>query len=631
MALSKYIQVNQQILLSYEYDNFAIDTSEVLDNEDYFLTNHNPYVITYLDGTLGFIDTYGNRIEKDTVWHNTPTYQRFPDQDRSNFYWPGYLIQDSSNEIYSLGISQNLQILENLRSLGWIRNYQTFESIFDSSSDVPQVLYYDTIKIYLVSGYIVNNYDGFSIRVTAGQTKTNVGASRVTLLDFVFFKDRLKDLIEWIPNPIYMNSRFYDRYIQVKVPSIYALVRLGSNQLNISRNLDLYIEFSTIQSDFVTQENPMIIGSGSSSVTLSGTCSFNEDTPVEAEVRMNSNSDYFNAAIYQDPDTYEIIYYPTYGSIQETRDLDIQVMSAIESGQIFLYTQGFNDVNTEIEKYDEIYSTESYQWCILNELNIRYVYQRLNEFTQEIETYVRSENQTNLIEYTGKTQQDGEFYKTYYNPKIREVNGYQIHSIIFNLICHLVNRMNGAEVTRSVAMTVTNPEVYMNLDKLDLRNLVTWKIFNKVENPSVIYAENSISSSTSAINKVFYSSDDIVVQQDGSYYTQGQGTLYLFKVDHNYRFNLYQASQTNTRIPYALSGPYKYVLILPVVDGTSIEIAPTYSANMNLGSGQVEYKITADQSKRAMAVAESDRYFAIMCKNSNGEKTNIYQGKLSYY
>ncbi len=631
MALSKYIQVNQQILLSYEYDNFAIDTSEVLDNEDYFLSNHNPYVITYNDGTLGLIDTYGNRIEKDTVWHNTPTYQRFPDKDRSNFYWPGYLVPNTSNEIYSLGSSQNLQILENLKSEGWIRNYQKFETIFDSSADVPQVLYYDTIKIYLVSGYIVNNYDGFSIRVTAGQTKTNVGASRVTLLDFIFFKDRLKDMIEWIPNPIYMNSRFYDRYIQIKVPSIYALARLGSNQLNISRNLDLYIEFSTIQSDFVLQEDPMVLGTGSSALTLSGTCSFNEDVPVEAEVRMNSNSDYFNAAIYQDPVTYEIIYYPTYGSIKETRDLDIQVMAAIESGQIFLYTQGFNDVNTEIENYDELYSIESYQWCVLNELNVRYVYQRLNESTQEIETYVKSENQTNLIEYTGKTQQDGEFYKTYYNPKIRDVNGYQIHSIIFNLICHLVNRMNGAEVTRSVAMTVTNPEVYMNLDKLDLRNLVTWKIFNKVENPSVIYAENNSPSLTNAINKVFYSSDDIVIQQNSSYFTQGQGTLYLFKVDHNYRFNLYQASQTNTRIPYALSGPYEYILVLPVVDGTSIEIAPTYSTNMNLGSGQVEYKITAGQAKRAMAVAESERYFAIMCKNSNGEKTNVYQGKLSYY
>lgn len=634
MSLSKLIQINNQILLSYDYDNYATDSGESLEQE-YSLSYHLPYVVEYNDGTLGYIDTYGNSKEIDSTRRNTPTYQRFTDSDNSTYYWPGYFVKDEDK--VSLSSEENYNILDTLYKEGHLKSVKPFRDCFENPEDSPNSLYYDTLKIYLISGYMLNSIEGFSIKVKARKNSSEHG-EYTSLLDFVFIKDRLKDLVEWIPNPMYMNSRFYDRVIQIKIPSPYALSRLGKNSLDISRNLDIYLEFSTISPGFLNAESPFMLQN--SDIVLTGTSSFVNDATVQASIRMNTNSDYFNVSIYQDKDTGEIIYYPTYGIVKANsegviyeypRPLNYDVMSSIESGRILMYSQGFNDVNTEIDSFDEIYSQETFQWCILNELNVRYVYQRLNQSTQEIETYIKNQNSTNLIDYTGKSERDGEFWKTRFFPIIEDVQNYELHSIIVAVQCHLVNRMNGAEVIRTASITVTDLAPYSMLKNIETKNMITWKIFNKIENNSVQVNPSSSSQQQSQISKIFYESNSIVMQEDSNYMSQGKATLYLYKTDHYYKISLFKNSSTGTQIPYSLTGPYEYVLAFPTVSGNRLEIIPTYSSNMSLSTGQIEYFLSESQVKMIMAVEESSRYFAIMCKNSNKTYSTIYQGKVSFF
>lgn len=667
MALSKYIQINNQILLSYEYDNYSYDSNSYMSDINNAYDAHKPYVVTYMDGALGLIDitnpvqdsstssrTLSNSssvsVESLTsYWHNTPTYQRFHDRDRSEYYWPGYEYSNDIDMNHAYGsypgvsdedaIYPNWRLLDSMRG-SWISNMKPLNSIFKSSTgDSVRIssLKYDTIKIYLISGYMFDNIDGFSLRVKVKRTSGSGEEQYLNLLDFVFFKDRLKDMVEWIPNPLYMSSRFYDRCMTVRFLSPYFLSHiekaLGADPevLKVSQNLDIHLEFSTISSEYVNSADSCIIP-GKPEISLVGTCTFNEDAHVEAEVRMNSNSDYFNAVITQDPDNYDIVYYPTFGTLYDMRDLDYDIMALINSGQISMFTSGFNDVNSEIDSYE--YDENSMQWCILNELNVQYNYYYIPENGSEIVQRSITDNRTNLIDYTGKTLADGEFWKTYYTPKIREYrdgeNVFDIKSISLNLVCHLVNRMNGAEVVRSVSMTIENPEVYLDKDKISLRNIMTWKIFNKIESSKISQFSRSNEQKSQAINKVFYSDNSIVVQDGNTYLSQGQATLRLFKNDHYYKFNLYETSSTNTRMPYTLNGPYDYVLKLPSINGRSIEIKPTYSSNMNLGFGQIEFKITQAQAKQAMSVPEADRYFAIVCKNQNLEMSSIYQGNIAW-
>lgn len=52
-------------------------------------------------------------------------------------------------------------------------------------------------------------------------------------------------------------------------------------------------------------------------------------------------------------------------------------------------------------------------------------------------------------------------------------------------------------------------------------------------------------------------------------YPQGQMTLRLNKTANDYAIQLFNISSDNVRIPYDLTGPYKYRLVMSSGDGSS--------------------------------------------------------------
>jgi hypothetical protein len=63
-------------------------------------------------------------------------------------------------------------------------------------------------------------------------------------------------------------------------------------------------------------------------------------------------------------------------------------------------------------------------------------------------------------------------------------------------------------------------------------------------------------------------------------------TLFLKHTSHNYMLRLFTLNEDNIRIPFDLTGPYRYKLVFPTLNGTKIQIRPnTDSGSLNLGIG----------------------------------------------
>lgn len=110
-------------------------------------------------------------------------------------------------------------------------------------------------------------------------------------------------------------------------------------------------------------------------------------------------------------------------------------------------------------------------------------------------------------------------------------------------------------------------------------------------------------------------------------------TLRLKHTNAVYRVNLYNINEDNVRVPYDLTGPYKYKIVFPSINGSRIQIRPNVdTSNQNMGVGTLAFYITGEQAKQIMNVDAADRYFAITTdvKNTTAQETTLYEGKVDW-
>ena len=110
-------------------------------------------------------------------------------------------------------------------------------------------------------------------------------------------------------------------------------------------------------------------------------------------------------------------------------------------------------------------------------------------------------------------------------------------------------------------------------------------------------------------------------------------TLYLKHSSTNYMFRLFTINQDNVRVPYDLTGPFRYKLVFPTIHGGKIEIMPNKdSKDVNLHIGEIVFYITEEQVKRIMGVPANERYFAITTDTdkNNQQISTLYEGKVAY-
>lgn len=368
---------------------------------------------------------------------------------------------------------------------------------------------------------------------------------------------------------------------------------------------------------------------------------FTQDPINQISTKYKSNSDLFNAKIVFDKENAEIIYYPTFGIGDTAVEFSKDVMNQIESGAIPMLTEAFMDQMTNTEDFIAEYGEDAYRWIIYNELSVQYVYTNLIMSVDihdpaEMEN-VFTQNFTNIIDY-GKYDPEicGAFWKNTFIPKVNSRVNMTCKGINIQYTCRLINRLNNVEAIRVATLYINQEDVNKFIAKrISIANVTTYKVVNKIKR-NEIYPKNTVVQTNDKLIRSYYDVTNLVVKDmsNSNLYTQGQMTLYLKHTSHNYMMRLFTLNQDNIRIPFDLTGPYRYKLVFPSLSGQRIQIFPnTDNKDLNFGIGQLVFYITESQVKQIMKVPSSQRYFAIMTDvdNKDTSESTLYEGKVMYY
>lgn len=406
---------------------------------------------------------------------------------------------------------------------------QTLKNIILSKygAETRHVFHYDTINLYLLRGFNLDELSGVSIRVKAKAKcyeikKDVIGIERifidedyVTLLDFYLDKEvfgtgiktesGMKTTVKFLSSPLYMNSKYYDRYVSVEFPSPYAIslfnhiyepgiheedsfvIFLSDDDMLrpyiINKDSDFIIEFSTVSENNTQSDGSFIL-----------------DKVVDTGVQLDNNSDFFNAHIYEDTETGSIVYYPVYGDVYNARPLDAGIMQQIETGAIPIVANAFyNPGSTEMDindidlgNIDELYyatgDSDAYiqKWKIYNDLYVQYKYRYNNElsgqYQEKTEVTKYTESFSRLIDYTDTTGIE-DYWKSRYVPFIRDIIGMSCTHITFKFTCRLVNVYRGVECIRMATMTVDARKYIKDISRYV--NVNTYRIINRTQQSNI--------------------------------------------------------------------------------------------------------------------------------------------------
>lgn len=674
-TISKFYQITNFLLLEYRTDQYAILNGESTPNDE----RTDIYM---------YVNQAGQQCVLDMLNFK---YTQFIDDAADNYYFPGIYDKNilSINEKQILSKSDKAKQRSNNLIVTTVNSdtHKKTETIIgqiihDASSPNNKIrktsALRDYIRIYFCIGYFMNALQGLSVKMTAPvkivsltpETKARLTELRIpkslqplpnkriqdniTLLDWYIPKQETNKSLQMLYTPLYYNSKFYDRYIEIPVLSPYDLALNAINR-NIDyvytenyKNLDdenetavyrgyidvnspAQITISTVSTDYqeyidkVTEEQKYTLDPG-----------------IHIPVTHDTNSKYFNVELYEDEETGTIVYYPVYGEPSvsaKMKPFNLEMMIQIETNTIPMYDRSdYDNANDGIDEFIEYYGENAFKWCIINELSVTYQYQYIVQADQTGSPAIQpiQEYYTNTIDYTGKTLAHGDFWKSKFMPFVQDRPYQYCSSIAIRYTAHLYNRMNQREIVRSASMVIENPMKYSR-KVINTAAINNYKVVNKIiQNNGVNNVNVPIKiKEVEKIVPVFYTSNDIHIKVNNDVFTSPQNTLTLKlkKGPNMYAFSFYNAeSSYSTLTPFNISNYSQFKLIFPLSKrGEQL----VYNAVTNYDSfrpsdGKLIFYISADDAETIMGF-QGEHLFRITCAASSGKmETTMYTGQVAW-
>ena len=276
--ISKYVQLNDFLLLEYEFNR---------------------------DGSLGTLTT---PFVAETSLGSTIFYEGDDALGKTN----------NILALNSVPINVERTFWGTDSSTPWV----TYPPYWESSVGLTTTTYpLDTIKIHIVSGYSFDDVGGFLLQIRAEDSSSG---SLKDLTNFTYITQPQTlggNVIKFATNTLFLGNRFYDKYVELHIPSIQELGENKSNDLENTLNIkplsDVFVTYSTIFN-----------------IVYNGTFGqYNIDEQINVQLPVTSAADNFNCFIAESTDGDYIEYFAMW---QNTIIGDY--IGDIESGRIALYT-----------------------------------------------------------------------------------------------------------------------------------------------------------------------------------------------------------------------------------------------------------------------------------------------------
>lgn len=587
---SKFLQLTSTILLEYIINENDI-SNDIIDNNIFHINDRNPILfdVAYKNNSNNILKMY-SELNTDGLTNNS-IFNTVISTDEDNTTWFIPNTNDMSEYVNLLSKYSNDYIIIN------------DEVEQDSSS----IIRYDSIKLHILSGYSFNDLFGFMLQVKTFDKDHNT----IKLCNILHKRTDGGYIFE---KPIIIDNKIYDKYLEIKIPSSrdlrnienpsnYINLIAGENGLNLinSKSIEnVEIIYSDILKNTIEEiydDDYNVIGN-----------TFKLENFINVELPYESESDKFNIFLEESNTGNHINFYCTW----DNKPITLSTVNAFNT-RIKLYSS-----NGHIEDvFDDLYNSENSdiilnsqnKWTIYHEI-ITSCYNSNNQLVELPQTYNIQQS------FVTSTINAPSIFR--YMPIIDVMNSADISYITFEYTARLLNRYDGTQIVRKGALTSFNVERYIStLDKLNVSNITSYKVFNKINRINETIS-NSVSQPKTKFIKEYVNYNDISLDSNNG------NTIKLNRYGGKYLFKLQKLNtETNLYEPLDLLNTSSYVIVYKDMNNKLNEIQCTYSDNMNLLYGQLEFNISLNDTDKMINAI--NKTFAIKSKNIDGSSSILIE------
>ncbi len=551
MRISKFLKVDNDVLLEWIYDdeNFLI--------EDYRI------IIDTLSNTRAFSNTEKTNSQNSET-KNTSENQLFL-LDKQTRKWG---IVDPNTET----------------------NKYLFLQYKNFSGNVP--FRYDILRLHFPVNYTFKDKVGFLLNVSLmneGQT------INFPISNYFYDKTNPNRLDMDLSSPPFLfNEKLWGKYIEIAVPSPYALV----NDVSITQAVRSPRP-GTIHKNLV-DDNFNVLST---------------ETPIFIDFQfLTKKNNVLNQISYYTTEPFSV----TIPVVPEFESLGVQIQKSSEGD----YFEIFGTFNNTISEFDSFIETSQL-------MGKRYY------AIYEITTYEKN-IQTGTLTIS---QFDNFNIPVEFRPIIK----YSTTTAVIDVTMKIINAVDDSNITRNATYAMLQDEVakYSRfLTKINVRDTFKPKVYNA--KPDLLNITMGSGLNATQITKVpyatMYERINISVRNiseqinDTTYYGQGQQQILLYPTDNIYKFALISSVDGKGVNPFSLPTEGQIYLRFKSTD-TLIETPLFYDSNeVDLKAGIVVFNImeSSYDTLKKMYSQGFDQFYIIL-KSSVGISTTIYSGRYLPY
>lgn len=477
----------------------------------------------------------------------------------------------------------------------------------------------DKIRLYLVNGYDMKNVYGIFARFSVKRKDNRY----LDLCDMTIDYYSAYTMMNYMSNPIIFGNFVYDRYIEISVMSIYDLItKKQFRDLNVDEKSPVIINFAYIDADDVKTE-PVNYSIGE---TLFGdknftsvNCNYTKSIQLKGVIPVDRiNSDNLGVYMCEDP---EYPYIQFYGTWKEYPLTPLIVQNFNKT--IPLYDKSLIRRKPIPYDVDNDYTVELdlKKWIAIHTLSCTLL---------SGDEVVRNEVYTITQTFDKTDMMDIESLKFRYRPTFFDEDELNLENTVLSIkyVMRFINSDDMVQFTKGCSISTTNVgKFYAKGTTLKQGSMTPYKVYNKImETKNTISNESAMIGRTKYI-KVFYNSTDIVLNNGEYDYSTGEYTLTLSDVPKTYKFVFKNKSYNGSMEYMDLTNGF-YKLYIPN-SGSPIIIEPTYSSNMNLMYGEIEFNINSSTLMKLKSIPESERKMSIVVYNEDNSVSSMYDFKFS--
>lgn len=630
---TRYLQLSNTTMMEYDMnsgDAGSWDFAYIYTK----LKNGRYAMFSPLSYEAGLSDTGDGAVKKlasdDLYTINTIAHLAVP-KDSDENEW--YTFIDPDYKYASAGILTNLDA-DDVR----VKQYAKYCSSPDSASSdtfkyidiVVNSNPWDSLKLYFTSGYDFSDTYAAMIRVSVRRNADDADEYQyLDLCNLLYLKSNIYKYVTYMAQPVVFGNFIYDKYLEIKLPSIAGISGSELNDtLKINPDATVKLMFSYISSDSkelssmeydITEQ---INASGNTAeengalIYENVNCDFSLTSYIRGAIPVGRlSSDNLGVYLAENADRPYIEFYGTW----KDSPLDFSTVNRFNR-DILLYDKSLIRKNDYVYEVGEDYTPEyNYKkWVAMHEIK--------TEIINTDNKIIKSENYSMSQVFLGDADQK----RFYYRPAIADdtviKNIIEMNAVMkITYTLRFMNIEDSVQFTKTGSLSVSGASLMRfvaNTTSLGFSDRLPYKVYNKVFENKQIISGNAAAAPTIKYVKTFYNSTDVVLDSNSTTYENTGYTLTVSPAPKSYKF-VFKIKDINGNYKFMDLTDTYYKLYGKDSEKNDIVIEPTYSSNMNMVLGELEFNFTQSIISKLKSVND-DRVLSIVAYNTDNSISSMY-------